>query len=191
MVTKLIKTASGMEVRIWEGDEPIIDDFRCDFKSVFNEAMKQYLSSYKSYPVRREDEEAFWDLAFDTYCFNKKLDNSNLPSSDEIDDAISQGIEIPSERVGFDDSDPYKWEREDRNTRYATILTENNMEKTKEEYTPYDIEWVTEISKLPKAVIITMFANKGTELDLLREKYDSLHTEYKKAIDKLSKVKYE
>lgn len=56
------------------------------------------------------------------------------------------------------------------------------MNKTKEEYTPYGIEWVTEISKLPKAVIIKMLANKGNEFDLLREKYTRLHVEYKKMI---------
>ncbi len=111
MKIKLIKTTSGMEVRIWQGEEPkqrcqhccdigwkndIEPCYKCnfggEFKSIrtFQEKHNEWLSSYKSYPVRSEDEEGFHKLAHEAV---------DMIAASEYFIALSQGIEIPSERV--------------------------------------------------------------------------------------------
>lgn len=56
------------------------------------------------------------------------------------------------------------------------------------EYIPYGPEWEKEITKLPKAAIIKMFASKGTELSDLRDKHAFLCKEYNRVIDKLNEL---
>lgn len=69
--------------------------------------MEQYLSSYKSYPVRSEDEISFKKLARNTHL---KAIGDRIFTDHDLDIALSQGIEIPSERVGFEEVDvPIKY----------------------------------------------------------------------------------
>jgi hypothetical protein len=86
MLTKLIKTASGMEVRIWDRDEPTLIKI--------SKGYQEWLSSYKSYPVRSEDEEGFRGLVNRAYA-----EQINFTNPSGFTTAFSQGIEIPSEKV--------------------------------------------------------------------------------------------
>ena len=96
MKTKLIKTASGMEVE----------------------------KDGKSYPVRSEDEEGFTQLAHESMIekiYPKMYDEK------EYQQSLSQGIEIPSERVRIDEY-PVQcggFLSAVRLIKYATLLTED------------------------------------------------------------------
>lgn len=125
MKTKLIKTDVRTEVRIWEGEEPNKDlYFGIEPELEFSKDMEQYLSSYKSYPVRSEDEEGFTQLAHESMIekiYPKMYDEK------EYQQSLSQGIEIPSERVRIDEY-PVQcggFLSAVRLIKYATLLTED------------------------------------------------------------------
>ena len=125
MKAKLIKTDVRTEVRIWEGEEPNKDlYFGIEPELEFSKDMEQYLSSYKSYPVRSEDEEGFTQLAHESMIekiYPKMYDEK------EYQQSLSQGIEIPSERVRIDEY-PVQcggFLSAVRLIKYATLLTED------------------------------------------------------------------
>lgn len=126
MKTKLIKTASGMEVRIWEGEEPKHEDYGSTLN--FEMDYKSWLVSYKSYPVRSEDEEGFEKLATDVW-FDKNGLCNDKRRTETFGFGLSQGIEIPSERVKIESETKYYKNKpageKFQIIKYATLLTED------------------------------------------------------------------
>lgn len=123
MKTKLIKKSSGMEVRIWEGEEPKHEDYGSTLN--FEMDYKSWLSSYKSYPVRSEDETDFRELAYKS--FSKGINKNEAIRT--FNTILSQGIEIPSERVKIDSETKYYKNKpageKFQIIKYATLLSED------------------------------------------------------------------
>ena len=76
-------------------------------------------------PIHKECEEAFM-------CYALKLKYNEIYTADAVAKLI-EGIEIPSEMVGFDDNYVYEWHKEDRNVRYAILLPEKKEDESQAE----------------------------------------------------------
>lgn len=104
----------------------------------------KYLSSYKSYPVRSEDEEGFRKLALEEW-----RKQTGIKGVGKFDQALSQGIEIPSERVEIRKLPTGEVDLSEQNhigyihKEYATLLTEDKEEEGQGDAVEF-AEWLSE-----------------------------------------------